>query len=605
MSNLDSGTKTFSDLVSDRVFHIPNYQRYYSWEEKQLEDLWTDILVLEKGKKHYFGTVILQETGNFDETEGSFPKKYEIFNIIDGQQRFTAVAILLKVLNNKMKKVSEGDVEILERIKEIEKKYHKDNNVYKLKLLDDDALFFKKHIIDDEKEPREEITPSQRRLWRAKKFYEEKFKELYDKSDTIEDFVLKCNQIKNKIEDLEVMTYPINKDEEERATLIFESVNDRGRNLSDLDKTKSFLMYMVYLSTSEDKKDLSLNLDYVKNSFSNIYRHLQKIKDNKYGRNISEDDIQRFHYISFHNWKNKEEYQNLLDNLKNNIRKTYRNKKKAYCERCIEDIKNYVKDLEISFQNLKEILYYDEDADIKELLLRFHMLRNEANFYPLLISIWTRFKDKKVDLLKILGAIEIFCFRVYSVGNHPQYTGRTKLFRLARENHYREISSDKWKREMLKIVGQYEDDETFKEHTLKSSKFYHQVKSRGVKYLLYFYERYLGKKEKEDIPINLVPIMSKNYSVEHIWPQNPEKLSIKDKESYEKYKDRLGNLTLATAEWNSKFGNKNFDEKKKLYGKSSLRVQRDLTKYDSWDDKNIEIREKLITKFIIGFWDIE
>ena len=55
---MDSGTESLGNIVNNRVFHIPNYQRYYSWEDKQLEDLWTDLIVLEQNKKHYFGTII-------------------------------------------------------------------------------------------------------------------------------------------------------------------------------------------------------------------------------------------------------------------------------------------------------------------------------------------------------------------------------------------------------------------------------------------------------------------------------------------------------------------------------------------------------------------
>lgn len=604
---MDSGTRSFSDLLSDRVFHIPNYQRYYSWEEKHLDDLWTDITILEEGKRHYFGTVILQETSDTKETEGPLSKKYQIFKIIDGQQRLTTIAIILKVLGNKMleigKKIGKS-TDIEDRVKEIERKYHRDSKVYKLKLLDDDDPFFKRHIIDDLEEPREEITPSQRKLWRAKTFYNEKLNELLEDSKDPEEFIRKCSIIKNRIEDLEIMTYPVGKDEEERAILIFESVNDRGRNLSDLDKTKSFLMHMVYLSTNAERNDLENNLNFVRTSFSNIYKHLQQIQDNHYGRNIEEDSIQRFHYIAFARWKSKEEYQNLLDDLKKNIRNTYRENKNEECEQCIINIKKYVEDLETAFQNLKEILDYKDDKIVKESLSRFHALRNEANFYPILISAWSQFKNKKEDLLKILKAIEVFCFRVYTVGNHPTYTGRSSLSIIARDFHNEGKSSDEWKQRILSLLSKYEDDSTFRNKTLRNYNFYHRVGSRDIRFILFFYEKFLGEEEKEPIPIELEPIMGMGYAIEHIWPQNPGALSIDEKWIHDEYKHRLGNLTMATNEWNSKFGKKPFVEKKKFYGESSLRVQRELKKYPKWDKDSIEKRENKIIDFIMNNWSL-
>ena len=36
-------TVDLKDLFGGKMFRIPNYQRGYSWEERQLEDLWDDI----------------------------------------------------------------------------------------------------------------------------------------------------------------------------------------------------------------------------------------------------------------------------------------------------------------------------------------------------------------------------------------------------------------------------------------------------------------------------------------------------------------------------------------------------------------------------------
>ncbi len=52
---------TLNTLFADRVFRIPRYQRFYSWQKKQREDLFNDILQLaEKGedRHHFMATIV-------------------------------------------------------------------------------------------------------------------------------------------------------------------------------------------------------------------------------------------------------------------------------------------------------------------------------------------------------------------------------------------------------------------------------------------------------------------------------------------------------------------------------------------------------------------
>jgi uncharacterized protein with ParB-like and HNH nuclease domain len=54
------GKKSLKEVTTSGVFHIPEYQRYYSWEEPEWDDLWTDLDTLPEGKNHYLGTLIFQ-----------------------------------------------------------------------------------------------------------------------------------------------------------------------------------------------------------------------------------------------------------------------------------------------------------------------------------------------------------------------------------------------------------------------------------------------------------------------------------------------------------------------------------------------------------------
>lgn len=86
-----------TDLFNTRIFRIPDYQRGYAWEDKQLNELWDDLdeipTVNEELKKHYTGTIYLEET-NPTETE-KWLSGVKFYNVVDGQQRLTSISILL------------------------------------------------------------------------------------------------------------------------------------------------------------------------------------------------------------------------------------------------------------------------------------------------------------------------------------------------------------------------------------------------------------------------------------------------------------------------------------------------------------------------------
>lgn len=86
MSIVNSGTKSVSSFLKDGRYYIPEYQRGYSWEENQLDDLWFDLIQLyeEEAYSHFFGQVVIHN----DEMTN---KKY----IIDGQQRTSTAIIIL------------------------------------------------------------------------------------------------------------------------------------------------------------------------------------------------------------------------------------------------------------------------------------------------------------------------------------------------------------------------------------------------------------------------------------------------------------------------------------------------------------------------------
>lgn len=272
-------------------------------------------------------------------------------------------------------------------------------------------------------------------------------------------------------------------------------------------------------------------------------------------------------------------------------------------------IRTYTLSLEEGFQDLKKILTDRHEPKIEELIKRIHLLRHEANFYPMLISIWSQFKNQEEEnqeeeLKEILRVIEIFCFRIYVIGNHPRYTFREKLYRLTRDFYDEEKFAEEWRTVLLDMVREYEDDSTFRS-TLRSTNFYNQPASKDIRYLLYFYEKHLQEGVGGEVPINLEGIMGRGYEIEHIWPQTPsEELSAEEREVYEENLHKLGNLTMSSRGWHQQHGNDSFEDKKDHYADFSFRVQRCLQEHDEWNENMIRERENEIIEFVLDYWNL-
>ncbi len=76
---LDTKTLSYNDIIGNgKIYRVPDFQRDYSWEEDNWEDLWNDIIMTKENQEsHYMGSIVLLNSGDSN------------YKIIDGQQRFT------------------------------------------------------------------------------------------------------------------------------------------------------------------------------------------------------------------------------------------------------------------------------------------------------------------------------------------------------------------------------------------------------------------------------------------------------------------------------------------------------------------------------------
>ncbi len=552
---------------------------------------------------------------------------FDEFEIVDGQQRIATILIMLKELIKAMEERRALPPEELARLKE---DYLRSGSVYKLELLGDDKEFFRRYIIEEESPPQGPLTPSQKRLLEAKNFFRRKLNEI-ETTFAKEEFKEFLLSFLTKVETIELMVYPLK--EMAEAARIFELVNDRGKDLTNLDKTKSFLMYLAYLSAPVDEQERILRD--LNDAFANIFRLVSSIQESEFGRGISENDLQRYHYImsatpdmllsepmymegltkllpqpllpiaiSMPRIEASSEY---LDFLKRFFIRKYRENKGE----CLAAITNYAKSLEKAFFAAKSILTYNAKDDLAILLESIFSLRRVANFYPLLISCWLKFGDNQEYLKRILQSIEICIFRVYAVGRRRADTGRSKLYDLAYEIYADEKGFDELITELKTFTETYESDERFA-RDLRIDDFYQRMAKSDLRYFFYWYERYLREIEKESVEFPLSEILSNDenkkpkYEIEHIWPEETSLLKLNEQElkDHKECVNKLGNLTIATKSWNIQMGHKPFHEKKIRYKESIFRSQRELALYETWGKKEIEERTTKLVRFSLERWKV-
>ena len=585
-------------LTGNQIFDIPVYQRGYAWERKNLEDLWEDLYYLDPSKKHYFGTVLLKDSEKTARTALAALKR---FDVIDGQQRLTTILILLREIISQLKEVSAN--ELLGDVDALERSFLKDGGHYKLNPLGDDGNFFHHVVIDgNDFLSGDTTTRSQRRLAEARDFFRERLIGEKDRNPSdYQDFLVR---LKQKIDELQLIHYQVNSDAD--AIRIFETVNDRGRPLSNLEKTKSFLMHTSYLGI-EDADAVAGRLKELNRHFSGIYRHFEDVSGTKHMERLrlDENDVHRYHFINYVSpWGTSSRP---TDSLKELIR----DKLRKDPDECVEYAITYARDLEMVFLAVKHITEAYKEDEEGGILSKIFMLERMGNIFALLIASWLRFGEDGPRLGRILRLLEAFIVRVYLVSGHRSHTGASTLNGMAHRVHRRRLDYNGLIDELKGMNNYYQNDQRFM-RALGQGDSYERLSSRTIKYLLSEYEIHL--RMKVDVPLAVATqekILSSDYEVEHIWAQHPSyEMSVEEESNHQQNVHRLGNLTIASQSWNKSMGNKTFlckrwqPEGMPSYSNSNLLVQKELADLHKWDVDDIKDRESEIVEFALQRWAV-
>ena len=406
------------------------------------------------------------------------------------------------------------------------------------------------------------------------------------------------------------------------AAMIFETTNDRGKMLTNLEKTKSFLMYKV---STTFKSSTSL-LDTIQQGFNDIYNTYEELKG-KPKFNLDENSIQQYMFIAYEAWENRnikgrtiKAYQHYLDELKETINERTKAIHASKTDLDKEDLKNelndyierYINQLKGSFNAIKGM--FDDGDEFNNLLT----LNRVASLYPILIKVYSLDDSKtKSEFKSLCKWCEIFCFRGLTILKYLSNKFQDTWYALARDFTGDYAALYDRIRNMIMSLG---DDDKFIEK-LSSKDFFNEYSSQDRNYFFWSYENYLRQYGGYSLlsHADLWQTDSrKKLTIEHIVAQSDEKekcrilksdkfIKVGQRAHFDKeYLHSIGNLTIDPLSANASKGNKPVDKKNSNYFTTApLMSQNELDNFMQsarWTLKSIETRKDKLLKFAHSKW---
>ncbi|HHX8477230.1 TPA: HNH endonuclease family protein, partial [Vibrio diabolicus] len=345
------------------------------------------------------------------------------------------------------------------------------------------------------------------------------------------------------------------------AYLIFETLNDRGLDLSVTDLLKNYLFSIV------DESDKS----HVKNIWDVTINHVSYSGFPKFLR----------HYWMMQNGLIQEK--ELFKTVKRNINTA----STAF------DLLNSMSEVSEIYAALSDSNHqlWEGDDKVKKHIRELNLF-NVTQCYPLLINAYLYLdNDDWVSILRICSVIS-FRYMIIS-GLNPN----------ALESKYNDAckainnGSAKTARDIFSILQPlYVNDEDF-ERNFESKSIRTKRSSKLARYIMYSIENHLS--------IHTFDFEFDNGSLEHILPENPSSDWNKDfpDDIEESFIYRLGNFTLLEPEKNRTIGNKKFDEKVSVYKTSRYELSRRFG-YKKWNQENLKARQKYLAKQAKAVWSL-
>ena len=653
-------------LFQNRLFRIPDYQRGYAWQQSQLADFWDDLINLQQDRYHYTGLLSLKSLGRKETKDwGSdlwmVDKGFKACHIVDGQQRLTTFVILLNEIICFVRELDENkgkkDDEIVlgyDTLKDVVAKYIYQSRppmnqittyLFGYEVDNPSADYLRYKIFVEPYSGTVNETYYTKNLKFAKSFFRENLTALYENEgiEGINNLYLKLT--------LKMMFNIHEIDDDYDVFVAFETMNNRGKKLTNLELLKNRLIYLTTLYSDEkfDEMEKSHLRKQINDAWKEVYFQL--------GRNenvpLSDDDFLRAHWTIYFAYSRRkgDDYIRFLLN-KFSAKNIFEKKTVLMSE--LPD--GYVMDtdyeeeddvgdtetetIEVSklapteiadyVNSLKNMAKYWYDtffpAQSENLTKEEQIWVDKLNrigighFRPLVTVIISRRDFSPEERIESFKAIERFIFICFRLGNFNASFCSSEYYRASRSLYLNEMTLEDLVADIVETTDaniEYAIPNfvtKIEKHFSNGGGFYYW---NSIRYFLYEYETSLAQKNNID-RIGSWEMFTKTekdkVSIEHILPQTPSKYYWQNQyrqftdEEVEMLAGALGNLIPLSQSVNSSLQNDSFYDKKTTKAgrrgyENGCHSEIEVAKYNDWTAENIYTRSKKLLEFMENRWE--
>jgi uncharacterized protein with ParB-like and HNH nuclease domain/predicted transport protein len=538
-------------------FVIPIYQRTYSWTEKECRQLWDDIVRAGSNDTitvHFVGSIVYIETGLSQVTQQA------PLLVIDGQQRLTTVTLLIAALAEAL-----GDTEPVDGFSARKlRNYYLVNpeesgeRHYKLLLSQTDKTSLTA-IVSGNAQPKDHSLRVTQNLTLFKSLIEARKGDLAGVCKGLAKIV--------------VVDIALNRDQD-NPQLIFESMNSTGRELSQADLIRNFILMGL---------DPALQ--------TRLYDHYWRPMEVDFGQEaytIHFDGFMR-HYLTVKTG-DIPRLNEVYEAFKTHARSP--DVAATGVEALVKDIRDFARYFCVM------ALGTDTDPDLK---LAFHDLRELKVdvAYPFLLELYHDYASgalAKEDFVSSVRLVEAYVFRraICTIPTNSMNKTFATFTKALKKDRYLESIQAQFLG--LPSYRRFPHDEEF--HRDLQTRDLYNFRSRS-----YWLRRLENHGRKERVAVD-------DYTIEHIMPQNENlpgawraDLGPDWERIHQTWLHTLGNLTLTG--YNSEYSDRPFSEKRDMEGgfrESPLHVNAGLGQLDHWDEEAIKVRAGKLADTALDVW---
>jgi len=671
---------SLDSLFKAKIFRIPDYQRGYAWQREQLKDFWEDLINLSGSRSHYTGVLTLKLIPIHDIAKNAKEfwlvddHSYQVYHIVDGQQRLTTFIVFLQAFVDFIRELPENfekpgeDIYITESlsIAALQSSY-----LFKTKPTGDQFRTYKFgyetdnpsynylrfRILGEVGGGTVEETFYTLNLSNAKTYFNEQLRGLHEKQG-----LEGLQDVYKKLTKRFLFNEYVIKDEFD-VFVAFETMNNRGKKLSDLELLKNRLIYLTTLYNDEELDTASRkNLrETINDAWKEVYHQLGRNKT----RPLNDDDFLRAHWIMYFKYSRKtgQDYIRFLLDEQFTPKKIHKIIEREVLleipeemrsEQGIEDIKDengdsaddvtitsldhlqpteirdFVNSLRESAVHWFNSFYPDlatgMSDDERQWIDRLNRI-GIGYFRPLVMAILKN-EQNKAERISIFKKIERFIFVIFRMNTAMANYGSSEFYNAARAIDRGEIKLEEIVKKLDERMSYTLNDDT----TFRISDFYNRLYKKfkggsgyygwpGLRYFLYEYETdLLSESRQKKVEWNdLLKTEKDKISIEHIYPQTETDTWAAffvgiDEERRWLYNATLGNLLLLSMSINASLQNDSFDDKKHAkYDAGGKKIRNgysdgshseiEVSDNVSWGPDQIKARGVKLLKFMEDRWN--